>query len=98
MVSRVEKHHSQILKGVLDMCVLASIVEEPDYGYALVQKLNEKGLTAARPARSITQPKTARTCSRPGWPTGMPCGRASRRYSTAISAWGNPAEGEGERR
>ena len=27
------------------MCVLASIVEEPSYGYALVQKLNEKGLT-----------------------------------------------------
>ena len=26
------------------MCVLASIVEEPNYGYALVQKLNEKGL------------------------------------------------------
>lgn len=26
------------------MCVLASIVEEPNYGYALVQKLNERGL------------------------------------------------------
>ncbi|MGI9599248.1 MAG: PadR family transcriptional regulator [Acidimicrobiales bacterium] len=45
MVSRVELHHSQILKGVLDMCVLASIIEEPSYGYALVQKLNERGLT-----------------------------------------------------
>ena len=45
MVSRVEVHHSQILKGVLDMCVLASIVEEPNYGYALVQKLNDTGLT-----------------------------------------------------
>lgn len=44
MVSSVELHHSQILKGVLDMCVLASIVEEPNYGYALVQKLNERGL------------------------------------------------------
>jgi PadR family transcriptional regulator PadR len=44
MVSRVEIHHSQILKGVLDICVLASIVEEPSYGYALVQKLNERGL------------------------------------------------------
>ena len=44
MVSSVELHHSQILKGVLDMCVLASIVEEPTYGYALVQKLNHKGL------------------------------------------------------
>ena len=44
MVSSVELHHSQILKGVLDMCVLASIVEEPSYGYALVQKLNDRGL------------------------------------------------------
>lgn len=44
MVSSVEVHHSQILKGVLDMCVLASIIEQPDYGYALVPKLNERGL------------------------------------------------------
>ncbi len=44
MVSRVEIHHSQILKGVLDICVLASIVEEPDYGYALAQKLKDGGL------------------------------------------------------
>jgi PadR family transcriptional regulator PadR len=44
MVSSVEVHHSQILKGVLDMCVLASIIDEPTYGYALVQKLNERGL------------------------------------------------------
>lgn len=44
MVSSVELHHSQILKGVLDMCVLASIVEEPNYGYALVQTLNERGV------------------------------------------------------
>lgn len=45
MVSSVEVHHSQILKGVLDICVLASIVEEPSYGYALVQKLNQRGLS-----------------------------------------------------
>ena len=44
MVSSVEVHHSQILKGVLDMCVLSSIIDEPTYGYALVQKLNAKGL------------------------------------------------------
>lgn len=44
MVSSVEVHHSQILKGVLDMCVLASIIDEPTYGYELVQKLNDKGL------------------------------------------------------
>jgi len=33
-----------MLKGVLDMCVLASIVEEPSYGYALVSALNERGV------------------------------------------------------
>lgn len=44
MVSRVEIHHSQMLKGVLDICILASIVDEPDYGYALVHKLQERGL------------------------------------------------------
>ncbi len=47
MVSSVEGHHAQILKGVLDMCVLASIADTPDYGYALVQKLNEQGLAVA---------------------------------------------------
>ncbi len=44
MPSTVESHHAQILKGVLDMCVLASIVDEPSYGYALMQKLNDRGL------------------------------------------------------
>jgi PadR family transcriptional regulator PadR len=33
-----------MLKGVLDICLLASIVEEPAYGYALFQKLEAKGL------------------------------------------------------
>ncbi len=44
MPSSVEVHHAQMLKGVLDMCVLASIVEEPSYGYALVTALNERGV------------------------------------------------------
>lgn len=44
MASTVESHHAQLLKGVLDMCVLASIVQEPSYGYALVQKLNDHGV------------------------------------------------------
>jgi PadR family transcriptional regulator PadR len=44
MVTRIERHHSQILKGVLEMCVLAAIVDEPIHGYALVAKLEEAGL------------------------------------------------------
>ncbi|MEX2393877.1 MAG: PadR family transcriptional regulator, partial [Actinomycetota bacterium] len=35
---------SQLLKGVLEMCLLALIDEEPRYGYEMTQKLNERGL------------------------------------------------------
>jgi PadR family transcriptional regulator PadR len=38
------EHSSQLLKGVLDMCLLAVIEEEPSYGYEMVQKLSQKGL------------------------------------------------------
>ena len=38
------EHSSQVLKGVLDMCLLALIEEEPSYGYEMVDKLQEKGL------------------------------------------------------
>jgi PadR family transcriptional regulator PadR len=39
------EHRSQLLKGVLDMCLLALISEEPSYGYEMVRKLQERGLT-----------------------------------------------------
>ncbi|MFP5332502.1 MAG: PadR family transcriptional regulator [Acidimicrobiia bacterium] len=35
---------TQLLKGVLDMCLLAVISEEPSYGYEMVRKLTERGL------------------------------------------------------
>ena len=35
---------SQLLKGVLDMCLLAVIAEEPSYGYEMVRKLELRGL------------------------------------------------------
>lgn len=38
-------HRSQLLKGVLDMCLLAMIGEEPSYGYEMADKLSKKGLT-----------------------------------------------------
>ncbi|NNE74150.1 MAG: PadR family transcriptional regulator [Acidimicrobiales bacterium] len=41
------KHHAQIMKGVLDMCLLARIAEEPSYGYELVTTLNDGGLPVA---------------------------------------------------
>jgi PadR family transcriptional regulator PadR len=37
-------HSSQLLKGVLDMCLLALIAEEPSYGYEMVDKLERRGL------------------------------------------------------
>ena len=37
-------HRSQLLKGVLDMCLLAMIDEEPSYGYEMAAKLSERGL------------------------------------------------------
>lgn len=40
-----QEHRSQLLKGVLEMCLLALIDEEPRYGYEMVQKLDERGLS-----------------------------------------------------
>jgi len=37
-------HSSQLLKGVLDMCLLALISEEPSYGYEMADKLEGRGL------------------------------------------------------
>lgn len=39
--------HSQLLKGVLDMCLLAVIAEEPSYGYELARQLSLRGLDLA---------------------------------------------------
>lgn len=36
---------SQLLKGVLEMCLLAIIGEEPSYGYEMARKLEQRGLT-----------------------------------------------------
>ena len=35
---------TQLLKGVLDMCLLAVIAEEPSYGYEMARKLRARGL------------------------------------------------------
>ncbi len=47
MVLGKDGHHAQIMKGVLDMCLLATIVESPNYGYGMVQTLNERGWVIA---------------------------------------------------
>jgi PadR family transcriptional regulator PadR len=41
---RMPEHRTQVLKGVLDVCLLALISEEPSYGYEMVEKLADRGL------------------------------------------------------
>lgn len=40
-------HASQLLHGVLGMCLLSLINEEASYGYEMVNKLRERGLDLA---------------------------------------------------
>jgi PadR family transcriptional regulator PadR len=49
MVSRAtgQGHTTQLLHGVLDMCLLSLIDEEATYGYEMVAKLRERGLDLA---------------------------------------------------
>ena len=35
---------SQLLRGVLDMCLLAVIADQPAYGYEMTKRLEERGL------------------------------------------------------
>lgn len=42
-----QERSSQLLHGVLDMCLLSVIDEEPSYGYEMVSKLRERGLDLA---------------------------------------------------
>ncbi|GAA2708309.1 PadR family transcriptional regulator [Micromonospora olivasterospora] len=38
--------HTQLLRGVLDICMLALLDREPAHGYELVRRLNAAGLDA----------------------------------------------------
>lgn len=42
-----QSHHTQLLHGVLDMCLLSLIEEEASYGYEMVSKLRDRGLDLA---------------------------------------------------
>ena len=45
VTERTVERSSQLLKGVLEMCLLAVIAEEPSYGYEMARKLENRGLT-----------------------------------------------------
>lgn len=40
-----ESRRSQMLRGVLDLCLLAVIEDEPAYGYEMTRRLREGGLS-----------------------------------------------------
>lgn len=42
-----QERSSQLLHGVLDMCLLSIIEEESSYGYEMVSKLRDRGLDLA---------------------------------------------------
>lgn len=42
-----QSHTTQLLHGVLDMCLLSLIEEEASYGYEMVAKLRNRGLDLA---------------------------------------------------
>ncbi len=44
MTPDLTTRHSQLLRGVLDLCLLATIAREPTYGYEMTRRLAERGL------------------------------------------------------
>jgi PadR family transcriptional regulator, regulatory protein PadR len=40
-----EERQTQLLRGVLDLCALAVMAEEPVYGYELTKRLHSRGLS-----------------------------------------------------
>ncbi len=47
MVLDDASHHSQLLKGLLDMCLLAAVSDGPSYGYEMIRELRDRGLEVA---------------------------------------------------
>ena len=43
-MSPVSERSSQLLRGVLDVCLLAVLVDEPAYGYEMTRRLAARGL------------------------------------------------------
>src|SRR5512132_3357574 len=43
-MAATEARRSQLLRGVLDLCLLAVVEEEPTYGYEMTKRLRARGL------------------------------------------------------
>jgi PadR family transcriptional regulator PadR len=44
-MAKVDGRRSQLLRGVLDLCLLAVIDEGPAYGYEMTKRLRARGMT-----------------------------------------------------
>lgn len=44
-MASVAQRRSELLRGVLDLCLLAVIEEEPAYGYEMTKRLRARGLS-----------------------------------------------------
>ena len=44
-IAATERRISQLLRGVLDLCLLAVVAEEPAYGYEMTKRLRARGLS-----------------------------------------------------
>jgi PadR family transcriptional regulator, regulatory protein PadR len=44
-MATAEARQTELLRGVLDLCLLAIMAEEPAYGYEMTRRLRERGLT-----------------------------------------------------
>jgi PadR family transcriptional regulator PadR len=44
MAATDDQRRSQLLRGVLDLCLLAVIEDDPAYGYEMTRRLRERGL------------------------------------------------------
>jgi PadR family transcriptional regulator PadR len=44
-MAKVEGRRSQLLRGVLDLCLLAVMAEGPAYGYEMTKRLKARGLS-----------------------------------------------------
>ena len=44
-MANAERRSSQLLRGVLDLCLLAVVADEPAYGYEMTKRLRTRGLS-----------------------------------------------------
>lgn len=44
-MANTERRSSQLLRGVLDLCLLAVVADEPAYGYEMTKRLRTRGLS-----------------------------------------------------